>query len=275
MRLRLWPIFLLALGLARSIAGFTNDTLIVVSRYYTNDTLDPGDTLAITFQIENNESNPVHGLFLSDQLPSEFVVLETNVSIEGVDLGDYVYEVGYAGEVYQHNTPHRWAFETPPGFSEENPIPAGSSAQIEYLVECSYAGEFVFRNFSWTGAVVGAVDTLWVFGYDDDSLRIVVRSVGVNENPSYQGKMGFSLFASYPNPFKNFTTIGYELPTRTYVTVKAYDTAGRVASVLYRGEQLQGCHYVSWDRGDLPSGVYFIRILAGPHAATKKVIIME
>lgn len=181
MRLRMSCICFLSLVVAQSTSGFTNDTLIVVSRFYTADTIASGDTLGINFRIENNESYNLSGFFLSDQIPSEFTILYSKVQISGTDLDDYSYEVGYSGEIYDGNTPHRWIFETPPVFGEVNPVPPGEVAEIEYLLGCPEAGTYVFRNFSWAGAVVRESDTLWVFGYDDDSLQIVV--IGSNRPP--------------------------------------------------------------------------------------------
>lgn len=273
MRLKIFWVCILPVILAQSVDGFTNDTLIVVSRHYTTDTIARGDTLEIGFKIENYESESLYAFFISDQIPSGSAVLHSKVQIGGVDLDDCVYETGYSGEVYEGNTPHRWVFETPPAFTEANPIPPGEAAEIEYVIEFPEAGVYVFRNFSWAGAVVKESDTLWVFGYDDDSLKIVVSGVGLDEH-THPGRLGFSLF-TFPNPFKDFTTVGYDLPHRTQVFLRVYDSSGRIVCKLLEGERLRGRHYIRWNRVELPSGVYLLWLEAGQYVTTRKAILVR
>lgn len=266
---------ILLLGSGWRLDAYTSDSLIIVVREVSRDSVSAGETIRIFFNIENGEISEIKGFFLSDQVPSSFNVIDYSVAINGDSVGEYTFEIGNPNEIYEVNTPHRWVFEAPCDFKENNPIPAGGTAEIEYLIECPQAGVYVFRNFSWAGALVRESNTLWVFGYDDDSLRIVVGEVGLNEDPPYLGRLRFSLFTSYPNPFKNSTTICYELPSRTYVSIRVYDGSGRVVRRLFEEAQLQGRHYISWDREDLPNGVYFLWLAAGQYATTRKTILMR
>ena len=274
MRMKALWISILSIMFVKSVAGYTNDTLITVSRYYTADTVTQGDTILISIQIENNQTESLYGLVVSDQVPSGFTILHHEVEIGSTVLDDHVYETGYSGEIYDGNTPRRWVFVTPPSFAEANSIPPGEVARIEYSAECPEAGVCLFKNLSWVGAVLRGNDSLYVFGYGDDSLLIVVNEVGINEDGPHSKGLHLAL-SNYPNPVKNFTTVMYELPSPAYVTLELYDDSGRIVHTLSRGQRVSGHHRINWNREDLPSGVYFVHLHADLETTTRKIVLMK
>jgi hypothetical protein len=274
-RLRIFWICVLSVALAQAAAAFTNDTLIAVSRYYSSDTIVVGDTLDIRFRIENGESYPLYGLFVTDQMPTGFRGLSTKVEIDGADLHGFLLEVGYDGEIYDGNTPNRWILETPPDFRQAAHIPQGGVAEIEYSVECPETGIYVFPNFSWAGGVVTDRDTLWVFGYDDGSLTITVRQTGVDGPSPDSQRTRLVHFTNYPNPFTDHTVISYELAHGMHVSLDLYDHSGRIVDTPYQGEQPRGRHSLVLSGESLPSGVYFLRLEANQCMVTRKIIVLE
>ena len=89
----------------------------------------------------------------------------------------------------------------------------------------------------------------------------------------------FTLYQNYPNPFNPRTTILYDVPVKTKVTLKVYDILGREMATLVNEIQKPGSYKVSFDingkGGTLSSGVYFYRIVAGKFVKTKKMIILK
>ena len=85
----------------------------------------------------------------------------------------------------------------------------------------------------------------------------------------------FTLSQNYPNPFNPSTTIKYELPRASLVSLKVYDILGREISVLVNEKKDAGVHEVKFDGSELASGVYFYRIQAGDYVATKKLVLMK
>lgn len=75
----------------------------------------------------------------------------------------------------------------------------------------------------------------------------------------------FTLLQNYPNPFNPETTIRYELPGDSKVTLKIFDITGRLVTELESGYRQAGSHAVSWngrDHENMPvaSGIYFYKL---------------
>ena len=85
----------------------------------------------------------------------------------------------------------------------------------------------------------------------------------------------FELDQNYPNPFNPTTTIGYQLPASSFVTLKIYDVLGRIVATLVNESQNAGPHEVVFSASNLPSGVYFYRITAGAHSAVKRLMLIK
>lgn len=72
----------------------------------------------------------------------------------------------------------------------------------------------------------------------------------------------FKLLQNYPNPFNPQTTIRYELPVASRVTIKVYDMLGRVVATLRDDEELSGIKIIDWNASGVSSGIYFYRLEA-------------
>jgi photosystem II stability/assembly factor-like uncharacterized protein len=83
----------------------------------------------------------------------------------------------------------------------------------------------------------------------------------------------FILYQNYPNPFNPRTSIGYRLPSRSYVTLKVFDLLGCEVATIVNGRKESGEHSVTWNAGNLPSGIYYYRLTAGTLVETKKMVV--
>jgi hypothetical protein len=72
----------------------------------------------------------------------------------------------------------------------------------------------------------------------------------------------YRLTQNYPNPFNPTTTIGFDLPEQSQVTVRIFNVLGEQVAVLGEGVFPAGSHQVLFDATEHPSGVYFCRIEA-------------
>ncbi|MBD3367131.1 MAG: T9SS type A sorting domain-containing protein [Candidatus Eisenbacteria bacterium] len=84
-----------------------------------------------------------------------------------------------------------------------------------------------------------------------------------------------------PNPFREGTTIAFELPEPSAVDLVVYDVGGRRVRELLDGERLAaGPQTVSWDGLDdggrrVASGVYFVRADVGGRAQVRRVTLVR
>ena len=85
----------------------------------------------------------------------------------------------------------------------------------------------------------------------------------------------FSLEQNYPNPFNPTTTISYQLPISSKVTLRIYDLLGREVATLVNQEESAGWKEVEWDASSIASGIYFYKLQANNFIETKKMLIIK
>jgi len=74
----------------------------------------------------------------------------------------------------------------------------------------------------------------------------------------------YDLAAAFPNPFNPTTTIAFELPEMSPVTIQVYDVLGRRVAMLVNTETLPaGQHRIQFDASSMASGVYIVHMQAG------------
>ncbi len=93
--------------------------------------------------------------------------------------------------------------------------------------------------------------------------------------PSTSMPTTFWLAQNFPNPFNPSTTIDYQIPNNTLVTLKVYDELGRLVKTLVEERQTAGAHSLTFNASNLSSGVYFYRLAAGSFVQTKKLMLLK
>jgi len=89
----------------------------------------------------------------------------------------------------------------------------------------------------------------------------------------------FNLFQNYPNPFNPVTTIKYQIPEISFVTLKVYDVLGNEIKTLVNEEKPAGSYEVEFQSAvngrQLASGIYYYQFRAGNFLETKKMILIK
>jgi photosystem II stability/assembly factor-like uncharacterized protein len=116
--------------------------------------------------------------------------------------------------------------------------------------------------------------------YKFDLLLSTERTIAVGVN-------NFEIFQNFPNPFNPTTTLKYQIPEISFVTLKIYDVLGNEIATLVNEEKPAGSYEVEFSVGrdsspDIASGIYFYRIQAVPSGRqagnfieTKKMILLK
>lgn len=93
----------------------------------------------------------------------------------------------------------------------------------------------------------------------------------------------FSLYQNYPNPFNPATTIKFNIPPLRGVSGSAgrgvsliiYDITGKVISTLVNQPLNAGKYEVDFDASNLPSGVYFYKLVSGEFSEAKRMVLVK
>ncbi len=85
----------------------------------------------------------------------------------------------------------------------------------------------------------------------------------------------YSLSQNYPNPFNPSTNIKFQISEIGFVSLKVYDILGNEIATLVSKEKPAGSYEVEFNVTNLPSGVYFYRLIAGSYIQTKKMLMLK
>ena len=91
----------------------------------------------------------------------------------------------------------------------------------------------------------------------------------------------FELYQNYPNPFNSSTTITYQLPNTTNVSLSIYNVLGQLVDILVNDEiQLAGIHSTHWDgkneKGkNMSSGLYLFILKTKDYVKVNKMLMIN
>jgi hypothetical protein len=85
----------------------------------------------------------------------------------------------------------------------------------------------------------------------------------------------YKLSQAFPNPFNPVTTIHFELPRESRVTLRIYNLLGSELQTLVDETRGAGKYDVRFDASALSSGVYLCRIVADDFTQTEKVVLLR
>lgn len=113
-------------------------------------------------------------------------------------------------------------------------------------------------------------------GNTDSTYEIKATGVVLNADPLVElYPEEFLLKQNYPNPFNSTTTINYQIPELSIVTLKVYDVLGSEVATLVSEEKPAGFYQTEFDASSIASGIYFYRLQIDSFVATKKMVLMK
>jgi hypothetical protein len=95
--------------------------------------------------------------------------------------------------------------------------------------------------------------------------------VGIDEHPGQTVSLDI-----FPNPVTSQTTIKVNLTesSATNNSILIYNNEGLKVDDIQIAQNLSGGIEINWDKGDLPSGIYFMVIKTKSGLLSKKIIIL-
>ncbi len=97
-------------------------------------------------------------------------------------------------------------------------------------------------------------------------------------DPSESGEITpreFMLSQNFPNPLNPTTTIRFELPKESHVTLIVYNLLGQEVLTVIDEIRNEGIYDVRMDGSSLSSGVYFYRLQADKYLDNKKLLLIK
>jgi len=159
--------------------------------------------------------------------------------------GNESYSVHLTQDVPFNAPPGRWLYMAYAGY----PSQVQDSAMFGFLV------------LETSGNNIDKLAKTWNLIGWDETTESVPSSVSISSN--------------YPNPFNASTTVTFELPIDSNVSLEVYNLIGQKVAVLADGYTQAGKHSVTWDASNQSSGVYFYKLLTDENVSTKRMTLLK
>ena len=147
------------------------------------------------------------------------------------------------------------------------------------IIDVSIKSNPIEVGFFDKGGDVSGVAVSGGYAYLADGragLYIVKNDMVTRINSTHPGIPNeFTLRQNYPNPFNPTTTIKFEIPKSTFVTLKIYNVMGQLVATLVNEQKSTGRYSVTWNAKNVSSGIYLYRITAGNFSEVKKAIVLK
>jgi len=116
----------------------------------------------------------------------------------------------------------------------------------------------------------------------NDSLNVTLDAGSITTFVSYdleivkfEDPASVRLYQNYPNPVNQSTSINFEVPEESFVSLVVNNLLGQEVAVITEKEFSAGLHSVTFDASNLANGIYFYTLRAGGFIDTKKMFIMR
>lgn len=157
----------------------------------------------------------------------------------------------------------------------------------------AFAGDTLMRFSAEDGTLIKRYNPLptgmkfWDYPYGNDEPYLVIVS---GQTVSYYSfdevtdvethspavlPSTFTLGQPYPNPFNPTVTVPMTLPYKGHLRVEVFNILGQPVGVLYDGKAGPGDVDVVWDATDMPSGVYFFKVVFDDLPKTVSAILVK
>lgn len=168
------------------------------------------------------------------------------------------YQDGNSAMLYPSGTPVENCLDELDEFTEfqiwRNSELIATTDTIHYVDYLTEAGEYEYR-----------ITALYSDGSSiaSNPTSVEFAGVGVDEADEEVLPDQFEIAATWPNPFNAQVTAEVALPRATRLRAEVYDILGRKVTTLSNAVVSAGTKRMTWQAGNVSSGVYFLRVETG------------
>ena len=189
------------------------------------------------------------------------------------EFGRRIAENGSAGTDHGTSSP-QFVFGTRVvgGFSGPNPNFSNLDPVGDFIYDIDFRQLYATMLGAWFGASESELQTVLLRHFDQ---LPIIQTSGANLSKGEQPN-AFALKQNYPNPFNPSTTITYDVPEESFITLQVFDEVGQQVTELYRGQRGQGRYTATFEANGLASGAYYYRLRStSGFVETKKMLLVK
>ena len=188
----------------------------------------------------------------------------------------------FLNEKWGTNLDTNWAYLPESGKNQLWPLPEDMSYTNDTLLTAAMGGFPLGDLYHWFPTEYAAWEAqadseradldFWVeYGHHPDSSS----SISIRPQTGTALPEQYALKQNYPNPFNPVTKIEYSVPAWGRVRLEVFNMLGQRAALIYSGWQEPGNYVATLDGSNLPSGIYFYRLLTEKTTITKKMVLLK
>lgn len=147
--------------------------------------------------------------------------------------------------------------------------PSGSSISTSGLFLWAPVPEQAGQTYNVIVLVTDSIDSVT----STRTLKVADTVTSVGKEPELPNK--YELMQNYPNPFNPTTTIEFEIPKQTYVSLEVFNLLGQHVALLINKYMPAGRYTINFDAKNLQSGIYFYKLTTNEITITKKMALIK
>jgi hypothetical protein len=160
----------------------------------------------------------------------------------------------------------------------------GSSVLLNAFIDATNTSQMQVYTYTDEEVYDAGIYYYWLESMDFDGSNQYYGPVQIEISPTSNTippiDVAQGISGVFPNPFNPFVNVQYILKHDFAVTVDVFDVRGSLVKRLTQGLETAGGHVVAWDGKDshgkdMPSGIYYIRMMADGKTYNRKAILMK
>ena len=157
--------------------------------------------------------------------------------------------------------------------------------EIENLADTVYAGLEMTTLEEWMELDLGAQEfhiDWWVEAVDDSDMTessevftftIPVESAGGDQHSEIPTE--FVLYPAFPNPFNSTTTVTFDIPSKSLISLQVYNHLGEKVNTVFNEILRAGVHQAEISLESYPSGLYFVKLSSQKTEHLCKIVLLK
>jgi M6 family metalloprotease-like protein len=260
----------------------SGDRNLLIDKIILSCQFDPLPRTSFTFEAEamsqqnHTELDPTGNYAI---LPKYYSYVAHNMFFERTPLD---FEIIAKADSAENGWPEveLWIDNEVRSLTVNNASPASYFFTVTGLTTGPHCVKIDGRNDTWTSGFKLYIDKLIIHTTDGGLLKQDSNEPFSDQKTVVDTPKEFALQPNHPNPFNPETSIDYQVPEASFVTIKIFNVLGEEIRTLVDESKPAGFYSVKWDGRNnygsgVVSGIYLYQIQAGSFNCIRKMALMK